>query len=619
MKEKKRKESYEKRMRFLIGTQIAIFLVLILRLWFLQIVMGDYYRAQAEENRLKIEKIEALRGKIMDVKGRQLATNKLSYALFIDKEHLDNEEIYKRLEPILGIEAGKLKEKAKKSRSIRENKVLLAKDLSLEQVAMIQEEKERYPHVTVSYMPVRHYPFGTTAAHVIGYVGEISEEDILENKYPGADRGDIVGKTGVERAYDAFLRGTKGKLILEVDALGNVKRNLGREDPVPGNDIYLTIDLKIQKAAEKALEEAIKMAHRKKHPRAAAGAIVVLNVNTGEVLALASYPSFNPDLFVGGIDPRVWKELNLKKNNYPLLNRATNASYPPASTFKPLTLISAMERGLTYRGERFICTGRWTGFGESWAKYCWKRSGHGSVNFTRAVYDSCDVVFYDLGLRIYRTKDEALQETARKYGFGSKTGIAIGDISGRVPDREWKKKNFKKRELQVWLPGDTVNMAIGQGDLLVTPIQMARFYAALANGGKLYKPIIVKKVVSPTGKVVKTFQPELENEVKISPGLRRLILQGLRQVVTRGTAKSAFYGFPVEISGKTGTAQVYGKDDYAWFVGFGPSKNPEYVVSVIIEQGGHGGEVAAPAARYVFSHLFGVEEEELVSGSDVSR
>lgn len=619
MRERKRKEIYEKRIRFLIGAQVIIFLVLILRLWFLQVVSGDSYRVQAEENRLKIEKIDALRGKIIDRKGKLLATNRLSYALFVNKEHLDNDEIYKRLEPILGIKAEELKEKAKKSRFIRENEVFLAKDLNFEQVAMIQEEKEKYPQVKVSYMPIRHYPYGMSAAHTIGYIGEISKEDISKEEYPGADRGDTVGKTGIEKAYDAFLRGTKGRLILEVDALGNVKRNLKRENPIPGNDIVLTIDLNIQKAAEKALGEAIKMAHRQKHPRAAAGAIVVLEVKTGEVLAMASYPSYNPDLFVGGIDPRVWNELNLKKNNYPLLNRATGAAYPPGSTFKPLTLISAVENRLTYTGEVFNCYGKWTGFGESWPKYCWKRSGHGRLGLTRAIYDSCDSVFYDLGLRLYRTKKELFQETARKYGFGASTGIAIGDISGRVPDKAWKKSHFKKKELQVWLPGDSVNMAIGQGDLLATPIQIARFYAALANGGKLFRPIIVDKVVSPTGKVIKEFQPELEEEIRISSSLKGAISQGLREVVTRGTAKIAFKGFPVRISGKTGTSEVYGKDDYAWFVGFGPTDNPKYVVSVIIEEGGHGGAVAAPAARYVFSHLFGIKEEGLVSGSDVSR
>ncbi len=619
MREKRRRELFEKRIRFLIGAQIIIFLILLLRLWFLQVVSGESYRIQAEENRLKIEKIEALRGKILDKNGKLLATNRLSYALFIEKKYLNRDEIYERLEPVLKVKAEDLKEKAKKSRVIREDEVFLAKDLSFEQVAMIQEEKEKYPHLNVSYMPIRYYPNGISAAHVIGYVGEISGEDISEKKYPGADRGDTVGKTGIEKAYDAFLRGIKGRLVMEVDALGNVKRSLKREDPVPGNDIVLTIDLKIQKAAEDALGEAIKMARRQKHSRAAAGAIVVLEVKTGEVLALASYPSFNPGVFVGGVDPRMWNELNLKKNNYPLLNRATSAAYPPGSTIKPLTLISAVENRLASTRETFSCYGKWTGFGESWPKYCWKRSGHGRLRLTRAIYDSCDSVFYELGLRLYRTKKELLQETAKKYGFGTHTGIAIGDISGRVPDKQWKKNYFKKKELQVWLPGDTVNMAIGQGDLLTTPLQMARFYAALANGGKLFRPILVNKVVSPTGKVIKQFKPELEKEIHISPGLKRTLLQGLREVVTRGTAKIAFEGFPVKISGKTGTSEVYGKDDYAWFVGFGPSDNPKYVVSVIIEEGGHGGAVAAPAARYVFSHLFSIEEEKLVSGSDVSR
>ena len=613
------KLTFENRLRALVGVVLFVFGVLTLRLWFLQIVSGDFYRAQAEQNRIKEERIDALRGRIVDRDGRVLATSRLSYAIFVDRKRLRDRTLFERLAPILGTSADELMKKAERSRVTRADTILIAKDLTIEQISRVQEEKERFEGVTVSYMPVRSYPRGSLAAHVLGYVGEISDQELSSPAFKTAFRGDVVGKSGVERSYDAVLRGTKGRLIVEVDALGNITHQLSEEQPVPGNDVVLTIDANLQHVAETAIAKAIELAHRQKFRKANAGAAIVLNAQTGEVLALASYPAYDPNLFVSGIDPDVWRELNSPKSNYPMVNRATVASYPPGSTFKPVTLMAALSRELTHLGETIHCAGTWLGFGKSWPKNCWKRSGHGTVGLVRAIAESCDSVFYELGLRLYRTKKEFLQETARACGFGKKSGLEIGETAGRVPDRAWKKAHFSKKEAQTWLPGDTVNMAIGQGDMLATPLQVALFYGAIANGGKLMKPQIVREVRNPKGKVLSRLEPQVMGHLPASKTTLSLIRRGLVSAVESGTAHSAFAGFSVPVAGKTGTSQVYGKDDFSWFVAYAPANRPTYVVCVLVEQGGHGGSVAAPAARYILSHLFGKPETELVRGSDVSR
>jgi penicillin-binding protein 2 len=612
-------KDFEKR-GALLGWLISFgLIVLILRLWFLQVVSGDYYQKLAEQNRLKIEKIPALRGKIYDAGGTELAKNRLSLAVFVDKSRVNDTDLFERISKILRVDKEELVRTAKKGSFRVGNLILIEKDIPYEKAAYLLEHKEEFEGVSIDYIPVRYYPKKTLASHVIGYVGEVSEEELKTGAFADLSRGDIVGKTGVERAYEDVLRGEKGEIVYEVDALGNIRRVVSRNPAVSGKDIYLTIDAEVQKKAEDALVKAIQLARKKGAKKANAGAAVVLEVNTGRVVALASYPAYDPNLFVTGIDPKLWAGLNSPKSGYPLLNRATKAAYPPGSTFKPLTLISAFENRRIYLGESFFCGGVWYGFGRSWPKSCWKRSGHGNIGLVESIVDSCDTVYYELGYRLYKTKGEPLQNTARKYGFGFKTGIEIGEIEGRVPDKEWKKKYFKKKENQIWLPGDTVNMAIGQGDLLATPLQVASFYAAIATGGKFYKPQLVEKVVTHDGRVIRQFTPELRNRVEIPSTALRIIRRGLEEVCERGTAGTAFSGFPVSVSGKTGTSQVFGKDDFAWFAAYAPSDKPRYVVCVMIEEGGHGGEVAAPAVRFILSEIFGVSEEELISATDVSR
>ncbi|MCX7831991.1 MAG: penicillin-binding protein 2 [Actinobacteria bacterium] len=610
---------FEKRLSISIWAFVIVFAILVLRLWFLQVIYNDYYTKLAEENRLKIEETPALRGKILDRNGRVLAKNRFSFAIFVDRKKLNDKELFSRLAEVLETTPGSLMRKANKSSFFLGNRVLVERDVPFEKVSYLKERKEEFKGLTIDYLSLRYYPNSNLASHVIGYVGEVSEEELKEPEMKGVSKGDIVGKTGIEKAYDTFLRGVKGKRIYEVDALGNIRRVVAEEPAVSGKDVYLTLDAEIQKQSEEAIRKAIERAKKLGFTNANSGAALVMEVNTGKIVAMASFPDYNPNLFVIGLDPKIWKQLTSAKSGFPLLNRTTKTGYAPGSTFKVVTLISAFENDKTFPGEGFYCAGKWFGFGKDWPKSCWKKSGHGHIGLIRSITESCDVVFYELGYRLYKTKGEPLQNTARKLNFGRKTGIEIGESEGRVPDKAWKKRYFKKRENQIWLPGDTVNMAIGQGDLLATPLQIARLYAAIANGGKFYKPLLVEKVVDSRGKVIREGSPELDYEVRIGKNALRIIKQGLAGVTSEGTARTAFSGFPVKVAGKTGTSQVYGKDDFSLFVGYAPYDNPKYVVCVVIEQGGHGGEVAAPAARFIFSALFGVGETDLVKAVDVSR
>jgi penicillin-binding protein 2 len=446
------------------------------------------------------------------------------------------------------------------------------------------------------------------AAHVVGYTGEISEKQMSSApKTAGYELGDIVGKAGVEAEYENVLQGDKGARRIEVNASGKAQRILEEQAGVPGRDIKLTIDIEVQKVAEAALQDALAEAHRQNFRDAKAGAAVVIDVKTGEVLAMASAPTYDPSTFLGGISQTEWTSLTNKSSEYPLNNRVVMAAYPPASTFKAVTGLAGLETKVTYSGKTYTCTGRWTEMGAQWPKWCWDHSGHGTISFDGGVEESCDTVFYEIGYEFYKRKKEELQSVSRTFGLGSDTGIDLpGEVSGRVPDAAWKKQfNENYPEYQVWLPGDTVNMAIGQGDLLVTPLQMATTYAGIANGGVVMTPHVLKNVLGSDGKVAKSYEPEVLANTKISSKNLAIMRSALVRVTTTGTGKGAFAGLGVTVAGKTGTAQVYGKDDYAWFCAFAPAESPKYAVAVVIEQGGHGGSVAAPAARNILAKLLG--------------
>jgi len=601
---------------------LIVFSVLLGRLWFLQVLTGRELTALAEGNRIRSVPIRAPRGIIYDRNGEILVDNRPGLSVSLVPSVVEqNEGLVKRLSSVLEMSPKDIEKKLREKAADPLKPRVIKEDVDEKTVVYLKEHQADFPGVKIQVEATRDYPSQGLAAHVVGYVGEISEDELKEKEYQNCSLGDIIGKTGVEREYELFLRGETGLQKLEVNASGDPLKILSSKDPVPGHNLVLTIDKDIQQETEKALAQAISLAHKQKYPNAQAGAAVVMNPKTGEIIAMASYPSYEPSLFVGGISSKDWERLTAKESNYPLNNRAITCSYPPGSTFKVVTGIAGLVENIIPGNAHFRCAGKWTGMGGKWAKYCWRRSGHGSVNFNSAVIQSCDVFFYEIGYKFYKTGQEKLQEWARKFGLGSLTKIDLSfEAAGRVPDKAWKKEwNKNNPEFQTWMPGDTVNLAIGQGDLLVTPLQLANVYAVIANGGTLFRPHVAKTLLTSDGKVSHEFGPEQVRDVGVDEGTIKTLQRDLELVCRQGTAEGAFSGFSEPVAGKTGTAQVRGKDDFAWFACYAPVDDPQYVVVIMVEQGGHGGSTAAPAARQILSKIFDIPYEPIKGLVDSSR
>lgn len=606
------------RSRLIVLTFIStgIFIILVSRLWFMQVMGGQKYMQLAEGNYIRVIPVEAPRGLIYDRNGEILVNNRPSIGVSLSPTVAEKHpEVLGKLSGILRMTVDEIKDKLAEKKVDPLKPRIIKRDLDDKTLAYIEEHQMELPGVDIATESIRGYPRGTLGAHIFGHLGEISEEEMLKFKEVGDYAlGDIVGKSGVENVYEGLLRGQKGRQQLEVDASGRPISVIRNEEPIPGYNLILAVDLKIQEAAEQALVEAIEQA--RKGPRetfkAEAAAAVVLDPRNGEILAMASNPTFNPELFVGGISKKNWKEMTDAKNHYPLNNRAVMA-YPPGSTFKPITMMGALQDNIVSMNDSFSCSGRWIGLGKTYAKWCWDHSGHGGIGLSRAMAESCDTVFYIIGHKFYKEGGERLQYWARVLGFDSRTGIDLpAEAKGRVPDKEWKREFNKKydRDRQRWYPGDTVNIAIGQGDMLATPLQVASFYGAIANGGTYYRPHIGKAMVSWDGNIKTEFKPKPEDKRKmpVSKDIVAFTQKSLEKAVTQGTATGAFSGFPFKVAGKTGTAQVGGKDDYAWFVGYAPADEPRFVVVVMVEQGGHGGSIAAPAARKILAAALGYSD-----------
>lgn len=624
---------------------IIIFVVLaalLVRLWTMQVLNGASYAAQAENNRVREISLEAPRGRIFDRNGVALVTNRSALAVYVDPTHEEVNDLVVRhqsedtaddptrreLDDVFGEMAGMLgitsQEVFDKVTDVNQEALrprVVAIDVSPEVVAQLLERQADFPWVRVEEIAVREYPYGSLAAHVVGYTGAISEAQFKESdEYAGYELGDIVGKTGAERQFEGVLQGDKGWRRIEVNAAGKAQGVVSEQAPRAGNDITLTIDINAQRVAEEQLADAIAEARRQGYTNARAGAVVVLDVASGEVLAMASAPTYDPSAFLGGISTEEWAALNEKSSEYPLNDRAIMAAYPPASTFKVITAIAGMETGIAGENTTYSCTGRWTDMGTQWPKWCWKRTGHGTLSLRSGLKNSCDVVFYEIGYEFYKRKAEELQAEARAFGLGADTGIDLpGEVAGRVPDAAWKKKfNANYPEYQTWLPGDTVNMAIGQGDMLATPLQMACVYAGIANGGTIMKPHVLMNVLDSEGVPTLTTEPTVLRTTGASGASLGVITRSLVDVTESGTAAGTFAGFGVAVAGKTGTAEVKGKDDYAWFCAYAPASAPKYAVAVVVEQGGHGGSVTGPAARNVLAQLLG-EPLKTVRTTDQSR
>ena len=585
-----------------IATAVIIFFVavLIARLWFLQIHSGTEYARRSESNRIRIQDIVAPRGNILDRNGKTIITNRPRFNVVWSREDAPNpDEIIKILARILDEDITVLLDRIRASADHpRYFPTRLKEDIDWKTLVTIENNHFNLPGVSIEVLPSRDYLFGDFASHTIGYLGEISQTELEEPQYANHQRGDQVGKLGVEKLFEETLKGEKGRNYLEVDVRGFEQRQINLQEPLPGNDLQLTLDIDLQIAAETAMEGK-------------AGAVVVMEVDTGRLLVLCSTPPLRLQEFVGGISSKAWNAL-LNDPLNPLINKTIQGQYPPGSTFKIVTALAAISEGVVTPETIYYCGGS-LNFGNR--RYgCWKRGGHGAVDFHRALVESCDVYFYQVGQRL---GVDTIARYAQGMGLGQKTGIDLEhEKNGITPTAAWKKQRFKES----WQEGETLSVAIGQGYNLTTPLQICQMTSALVNGGVLYRPQLIQTVMDPEGKPVSTFAPEVYGKSLGSARGRALIQQALVDVVNSKSGTAKVVRLPnVMVGGKTGTAQVirlshleglreqaipYKYRDHAWFTCFAPAEKPEIAVTVLVEHGLHGGSGAGPVAKIVLSRYF---------------
>lgn len=574
---------------------IFCFLGLWLRVWYLQVLKGSDFMGLSESNRVRLVSLPSYRGEITDRNGVTLASIRPSFNLYITLEDVqDLGETLNTLKEKIDFDIQKVKHDIRQSQPFSD--VLIKADIQRNQVAFVEENNRLLAGIHLKVEPLRNYLYKDLAAHVFGYLGEISKEE-LKGK-PGYKMGDMIGKEGIEYLFDRDMKGKKGYKEVEVDVSGRELTILRKNPPQSGNLLVLTLDLRIQKVVEELMTGT--------EEKPIFGSAVVIKVQTGEILAMTSKPSFDPNLFSSGISVKEWRKLILN-DQHPLQNRAIDGQYPPGSIYKIVAAYAVLEEQVVTPETKIFCPGYYR-LGRRRYR-CWNRGGHGTINLHDALVQSCDVYFYTVG---YRLGIDTLARYAKKLGLGNLTQInLIGEKPGLVPTKDWK----LKARGQAWLPGETISAAIGQGFNLVTPIQEARLMAAVANGGMLLQPYLLRQIRDKDGRVVKEFFPKIIQKLESRPETFSLIRKGLFGVVNekRGTGWRARLK-DIKIAGKTGTAQVvrlkamaglkkdeipYEFRDHAWFIAFAPYENPEVAVAVIVEHGGHGGVAAAPIVRKI--------------------
>jgi len=554
---------------------IAGFVIVLLRLWQLQVLQGTELRRISESNRLRVVGVPAPRGIIFDRNKAPLVKNTPYFCASVIPQEFNQSNI-SALSQLLQVPESELNNRITRKAASPFTPVRVKEGLSFDEISIIEARRSDFPGLLIEVETSREYMFGSVGSHLIGYLGKLSPAQSGDPSFRDVPPDAFIGQWGVEKLYDKTLRGTAGQRIIEVDAVGREIRLLYETAPVKGTDLDLTIDIALQREAEKAFEGR-------------AGALVALKTDTGEVLGLVSSPSFDPNSFAKGISATGWKAL-MEDPKKPMLNRAIQSQYPPGSTFKILTAIAALEEGAIDISTKADCRGG-LNYGK-WHFGCWQKKGHGSVSIHRALVESCDVFFYETGKRVGFDK---VHDYAVKLGLGEETGIALGkERKGLIPDSAWKLATKKS----AWFLGETFINSIGQGYVATTPIQLAVMMSAVANGGSVYKPLIIKDTV-----------PALVRKVELKQETLDIVRDGLRGVVNEpGGTGAAARSIMATVGGKTGTAQVVGlrKDakflsekfrDHAWFVSFAPVEKPEIAVSVFVEHGGHGGSAAAPIAK----------------------
>lgn len=650
-------ESTRLRLTFLALLTVLVFVLIVGRLWYLQLLAGERYVELAQGNAVRTVALVAPRGQVFDADGELLVGNEFVNVVSVQPGEIpdDREDaVLADLADLLGLTVETLQARITSSTvsSVRPKPV--ATDVPEDVILYIWENQStRYPGVYAERLPQRHYPEGDLAAHVVGYTGEINSEQLDSPRYEGYRAGEQIGWAGVERSYESVLHGSEGLRDLEVDARNRVVRQINETLPEAGADLYLTLDADVQQVAEEALADGIALARRTRDTAefreggtfvAPAGAAVVMRP-TGELLAVASYPTLDPSEFVSGVSPEYYASLLDPANHRPLLNRAVQSAYPPGSVFKPVSASAALRNGYMSTSSQLPCPSQWEyngGIYRNWASW-----NMGSMDIAESLEQSCDTVYYELARRMFEDEvdDDAeveyLSREARDWGLGARLGVDLpSEENGVVPGREWRRDYWErtrdatcaqaetteegdfKRLLEElcseqgarWRGGDAVNMSIGQGDMQTTPLQIASMYAAIAAGGDRYRPHIGKEIHYPNGSV-ETIGNEVVGELPVDGDELAEIRRGLEQVTgPGGTADSVFGDFPIKTAGKTGTAEAKPRQPYAWYASYAPATDPEYVVVSVIEEGGGGSRVSAPVTRRILEHLFDLDVSPLRAG-----
>ncbi len=605
----------------------AIFCAMFARLYALQVLQSSSYKAQAVANQVRQVVEAAPRGLITDRNGNLLVGNKVIESVTLSPQiAAQHPSVITSISKVLGISVSSIKSSLTNLEYSPYEPVPIAQGVSKDKIIYISEHQSQFPGVSYQLTTQRVYPENTTAAQVLGYVGQVSQSQLKTLSKQGYQPGDAIGKSGVELSFEQYLRGKPGVSKLEVNAFGQVLGTLSQTAPVPGDNLELSLDLNLQQVVDNALAGEIRRlsgtydSYFHLYYPQLTGAVVVEDPNNGQILAMSSFPTYNPSVWVGGITTSEYKALTKASSNYPLINRAISGEYTPGSTFKLATATAALKTGLISPSYYYYDTGLFTIPNCTSGMCSFHNSGGerlGLLNITQALAASDDVFFYNLGYMFYANQSkygqDPIQQAANAYGWGQLTGVNLpGEVAGLVDSpatRAILHKEFPAAyPFDTWYTADQLEMAFGQGETLITPIQMANAYATFANGGTRYQPQIASGIVSPSGKLIKKFTPVVEGHVALSPADRAAMLKGFEGAVqsSSGTAGGTFVGFPFNtfpLAGKTGTASVTGKEPNSWFVGFGPVQKPKYVIAAVIKNGGFGASAAAPVVRTIFDFL----------------
>ena len=596
------------------GTVIG---ALFMRLWNMQVISSSSYTEQAEKNRTRSISTHAARGRILDRNGAVLVGNRPSLVVLAEQSVLEDEAELHILAALIGIPKAVLRLKIEDSSQGLQRGRVIAVDVSRRVVSFINAHPSLFDGVSIEARSQRSYPLGSLAGQVLGYTGVITSEQLKasqDNQDEGKityEPGDVVGQSGIEASYENVLQGIKGEQVVFVDADGNIVNHSSSVEAQSGSDVVLTLDAEIQKAAEDSLSSTIKRLQEHGKPDCFGGCAIAMDVTNGEIIAMASAPSFSPNVFVGGISSDDWDMLSSKSSHNPLLNRGIGGQYPSASTIKPLSALAALNEGIATPQSSYMCTGYWTGFGAAFGQYCWLHTGHGPMTLQTGITHSCDVVFYEVGKGFfYSSNKDGLQQMFKKWGLGSKSQIDLpGELQGRIPDEVWKREYFASYpdDAKAWQGGDNTNLAIGQGDLLVTPLQMLCVYAGIANRGSIPQPHLMKSIksTSNSGSII-DYKCSTRISVDEKDEYMDLIQRGLYGVIYEESQAQAshFTNMKEKVAGKTGTAETSHETPTGWFIAYAPYDKPRYVVASVLENSGFGSDGAMYVVRDILGALY---------------